>query len=78
MSTGTDNKLDDEAAGAMLMTCPTGAAAEGRRLCRSLFVGRNPQDVPGYAGGAAGLLPGGIVFSFRDFSSYGAEGNSDT
>jgi hypothetical protein len=24
-----------------------------------LFVGRNPQDVPGYAGGAAGFLLGG-------------------
>jgi hypothetical protein len=61
VSTGTDNKLDDEAAGATLMTRLTGAAAEGRRLCRSLFVGRNPQDVPGYAGGTAGLLPGGAT-----------------
>ena len=26
-----------------------------------LFVGRNPQDVPGYAGGVAGFLPGGAT-----------------
>ncbi len=26
-----------------------------------LFAGRNPQDVPGYAGGTAGFLPGGAT-----------------
>jgi hypothetical protein len=33
----------------------------GKKTAPVLFAGRNPQDVPGYAGGAAGFLPGGAT-----------------
>jgi hypothetical protein len=44
-----DNKLDNKAAGAALRTCPTGAAAGGRRLCRCCLLAETPrtyQDTP--------------------------------
>jgi hypothetical protein len=48
-SAGTDDKLDNEAAGAALRTRPTGAAAGGRRLCRCCLLVETPrmyQDTP--------------------------------
>jgi hypothetical protein len=33
----------------------------GKKTVPVLFAGRNPQDIPGYAGGAAGFLKGGAM-----------------
>jgi hypothetical protein len=38
---------------------PDWSSSWGKKTVLVLFAGRNPQDVPGYAGGAAGFLMGG-------------------
>jgi hypothetical protein len=40
---------------------PDWSSSWGKKTVLVLFAGRNPQDVPGYARGAAGFLPGGAM-----------------
>jgi hypothetical protein len=40
---------------------PNWSSSWGKKTVPVLFAGRNPQDVPGYAGGAADFFKGGAM-----------------
>jgi hypothetical protein len=54
-----DNELDNEAAGAALRTCPTGAVAGGRRLCWCCLLAEPPRTYQDTPEALPVLLPGG-------------------